>query len=106
MNRIISQDEKELDYFLGIIPEEFKSASFNDWTIWDAYARGRIPNKRWSEVFDNGEYHSMEIITKEGKAYKYYPIANPQPYQTVIQEHVSTLEEPERSRELLIDAAI
>lgn len=106
MNRIISQDEKELDYFLGIIPEEFKSASFNDWTIWDAYARGRIPNKRWSEVFDNGEYHSMEIITKEGKAYKYYPIANPQPYQTVIQEHVSTLEEPQRSRELLIDAAI
>lgn len=106
MNRIISQDEKELDYFLGIIPEEFKSASFNDWTIWDAYARGRIPNKRWSEVFDNGEYHSMEIITKEGKTYKYYPIANPQPYQTVIQEHASTLEEPERSRELLIDAAI
>ena len=106
MNRIISQDEKELDYFLGIIPEEFKSASFNDWTIWDAYARGRIPNKRWSEVFDNGEYHSMEIITKDGKTYKYYPIANPQPYLTVIQEHVSTLEEPERSRELLIDAAI
>ena len=106
MNKTISQDEKELDYFLGIIPEEFKSASFNDWTIWDAYARGRLPNKRWSEVFDNGEYHSMEIITKEGKTYKYYPIANPQPYQTVIQEHVSTLEEPERSRELLIDAAI
>lgn len=106
MNRAISQDEKELDYFLGIIPEEFKSASFNDWTIWDAYARGRLPNKRWSEVFDNGEYHSMEIITKDGKTYKYYPIANPQPYLTVIQEHVSTLEEPERSRELLIDAAI
>ena len=106
MNKTISQDEKELDYFLGIIPEEFKSASFNDWTIWDAYARGRLPNKRWSEVFDNGEYHSMEIITKEGKTYKYYPIANPQPYLTVIQEHVSTLEEPERSRELLIDAAI
>lgn len=106
MNRIISQDEKELEYFLAIIPEEFKSASFNDWTIWDAYARGRLPNKRWSEVFDNGEYHSMEIITKEGKTYKYYPIANPQPYQTVIQEHVSTLEEPQRSRELLIDAAI
>ena len=106
MNKTISQDEKELDYFLGIIPEEFKSASFNDWTIWDAYARGRLPNKRWSEVFDNGEYHSMEIITKDGKTYKYYPIANPQPYLTVIQEHVSTLEEPERSRELLIDAAI
>ena len=65
----------------------------------DAYARGRLPNKRWSEVFDNGEYHSMEIITKDGKTYKYYPIANPQPYLTVIQEHVSTLEEPERSRE-------
>ena len=106
MKSIFSQEEKELDYFLGLVPEDFKSASFNDWTIWDAYARGRLPNKRWSEVFDNGEYHSMEIITKEGKTYKYYPIANPQPYLTVIQEHVSTLEEPERSRELLIDAAI
>lgn len=106
MKSIFSQEEKELDYFLGLVPEDFKSASFNDWTIWDAYARGRLPNKRWSEVFDNGEYHSMEIITKDGKTYKYYPIANPQPYLTVIQEHVSTLEEPERSRELLIDAAI
>ena len=106
MKSIFSQEEKELDYFLGLVPEDFKSASFNDWTIWDAYARGRLPNKRWSEVFDNGEYHSMEIITKDGKTYKYYPIANPQPYQTVIQEHVSTLEEPQRSRELLIDAAI
>ncbi|MGS4810105.1 hypothetical protein [Streptococcus sp. Z554] len=106
MKGIFSQEEKELDYFLGLVPEDFKSASFNDWTIWDAYARGRLPNKRWSEVFDNGEYHSMEIITKDGKTYKYYPIANPQPYLTVIQEHVSTLEEPERSRELLIDAAI
>ena len=106
MKSIFSQEEKELDYFLGLVPEDFKSASFNDWTIWDAYARGRLPNKRWSEVFDNGEYHSMEIITKDGKTYKYYPIANRQPYLTVIQEHVSTLEEPERSRELLIDAAI
>lgn len=106
MKSIFSQEEKELDYFLGLVPEDFKSASFNDWTIWDAYARGRLPNKRWSEVFDNGEYHSMEIITKDGKTYKYYPIANPQPYLTVIQEHVSTLEEPERSRELLIDVAI
>lgn len=106
MKSIFSQEEKELDYFLGLVTEDFKSASFNDWTIWDAYARGRLPNKRWSEVFDNGEYHSMEIITKDGKTYKYYPIANPQPYLTVIQEHVSTLEEPERSRELLIDAAI
>lgn len=106
MKSIFSQEEKELDYFLGLVPEDFKSASFNDWTIWDAYARGRLPNKRWSEVFDNGEYHSMEIITKDDKTYKYYPIANPQPYLTVIQEHVSTLEEPERSRELLIDAAI
>lgn len=106
MKSIFSQEEKELDYFLGLVPEDFKSASFNDWTIWDAYARGRLPNKRWSEVLDNGEYHSMEIITKDGKTYKYYPIANPQPYLTVIQEHVSTLEEPERSRELLIDAAI
>ena len=106
MKSIFSQEEKELDYFLGLVPEDFKSASFNDWTIWDAYARGRLPNKRWSEVFDNGEYHSMEIITKDGKTYKYYPIANPQPYQTVIQEHVSTLEKPQRSRELLIDAAI
>lgn len=106
MKSIFSQEEKELDYFLGLVPEDFKSASFNDWTIWDAYARGRLPNKRWSEVFDNGEYHSMEIITKDGKTYKYYPIANPQPYLTVNQEHVSTLEEPERSRELLIDAAI
>lgn len=106
MKSIFSQEEKELDYFLGLVPEDFKSASFNDWTIWDAYARGRLPNKRWSEVFDNGEYHSMEIITKDGKTYKYYPIANPQPYLTVIQEHVSTLEESERSRELLIDAAI
>ena len=106
MKSIFSQEEKELDYFLGLVPEDFKSASFNDWTIWDAYARGRLPNKRWSEVFDNGEYHSMEIITKDGKTYKYYPIANPQSYQTVIQEHVSTLEEPQRSRELLIDAAI
>ena len=106
MKSIFSQEEKELDYFLGLVPEDFKSASFNDWTIWDAYARGRLPNKRWSEVFANVEYHSMEIITKDGKTYKYYPIANPQPYLTVIQEHVSTLEEPERSRELLIDAAI
>lgn len=106
MKSIFSQEEKELDYFLGLVPEDFKSASFNDWTIWDAYARGRLPNKRWSEIFDNGEYHSMEIITKDGKTYKYYPIANPQSYQTVIQEHVSTLEEPQRSRELLIDAAI
>ena len=106
MKSIFSQEEKELDYFLGLVPEDFKSASFNDWTIWDAYARGRLPNKRWSEVFDNGEFHSMEIITKDGKTYKYYPIANPQPYLTVIQEHVSTLEKPQRSRELLIDAAI
>ena len=48
---------QELDYFLGLVPEDFKSASFNDWTIWDAYARGRLPNKRWSEVFDLSLIH-------------------------------------------------
>ena len=57
-NDIISQEENELDYFLGIIPDESKSDLFDEWTIWEAYVKGRLPNKHWSEVFDNGAYQS------------------------------------------------
>ena len=35
-NDIISQEENELDYFLGIIPDESKSDLFDEWTIWEA----------------------------------------------------------------------
>lgn len=105
-NDIISQDENELDYFLGIIPDESKSDLFDEWTIWEAYVKGRLPNKHWSEVFDNGVYHSLDVITAEGKKYEYYPIANPQSYQTVLQEYLSTIEEPKRSRNLIVEAAI
>lgn len=105
-NDIISQEENELDYFLGIIPDESKSDLFDEWTIWEAYVKGRLPNKHWSEVFDNGAYHSLDVITAEGKKYEYYPIANPQSYQTVLQEYLSTIEEPKRSRNLIVEAAI
>ena len=50
-NDIISQEENELDYFLGIIPDEYKSDLFDEWTIWEAYVKGRLPNKQWSESF-------------------------------------------------------